>query len=224
VSLNCTFLAFIYHRAQIVLHRKYMSAGRKHKQYAYSRKIAIEAGLTTLQHQWVLYLATQVGGQLCRHGWKFLVLLVQDFLFATAILCAELAEDIRLAQSIAVTNNPTASINTTTSGSKMRDRVFHALSSAYIVWLQSSDSESSPEVKVVVASLKHLLYRAQEVGFGQARMVGPTPPTHVQNAASAPESGGIETTPSDHIQSGSASAAATPQGDGIYWGLGHFPI
>ncbi|KAJ9615077.1 hypothetical protein H2200_001151 [Cladophialophora chaetospira] len=225
VSVNCTFLAFIYHRAQVVLHRKYLTVGRTHRQYAYSRKVAIEAALTILQHQWVLYLETQVGGQLCRHGWKFLVLLVQDFLFATAVLCAELAEEILLSNAHSSSEGSAATANGETAGSETRNRVFHALSSAYIVWLQSNDSESSREIKVLVGSLKHLLNKAQEVGFGQAKMLAPTPPVpHMSAASTVSNTGGSESTPSEQRPPGDASGTATPQTDGIYWGLGHFPI
>ncbi|ETI26077.1 hypothetical protein G647_02854 [Cladophialophora carrionii CBS 160.54] len=220
ISVAYTFLAFSYYRARIALHRKYIAPGRKHKQFTYSRKVGIEAALTILQHQWVLYLETRVGGQLCRHGWKFLVLLIQDFLYATAILCAELAEEI----------SPTdlgwapASEDVGNASNQMRDRVFHALSSAYIVWLQSKESESSREVKLVVASLKHLLSRAQEAGVGQTTMIAPTAPAVLPKPSAdayAVESG---STLAGQAPSLSASAAATPQSDGIYWGIGHFPI
>ena len=86
---------------------------------------------------------------------------MQDFLFATAILCAEFAEEISLFQ-LTPGVNATASMTGSNSGTETRDRVFRARSSAYIVWLQSNDSDSSREVKFVVASLKHLLNKAQE--------------------------------------------------------------
>ncbi|KIW65427.1 hypothetical protein, variant [Phialophora macrospora] len=224
VSVTCTFLAFIYYRAQIVLHRKYLSAGRKYKRFSYSRKVAIEAALTILQHQWVLYLETQVGGQLCRHGWKFLVLLVQDFLFATAILCEELAEDISLTDSARCSNGTPASVDAGHANNQTCGRVFHALSSAYIVWLQSKDSDSSREVRLVVASLKHLLSKAQEAGFGQATMLAPTPPAAEQNLSPAANTSRSGSTPADQAPPVSTSAAGMAQNDGIYWGLGHFPI
>jgi hypothetical protein len=203
-----------------------MSLARKHKQYTYSRKVATEAALTTLQYQWVLYLETQVGGRLCRHGWKFLVLLVQDFLFATAILCTELAEEVSLAGPSSNTNGAPASVSSshTEGNNGMRDRVFHALSSAYIVWLQSNDSETSQEVKLVVAALKHLLSKAQEAGFGQAKMVAPTPPATVRNANTNANTGGSGSTPSEQRGPGNCLGVEEPVTAGIYWGLGHFPI
>jgi hypothetical protein len=218
VSVLCTFLTFIYHKAQMVLHRRYISIGRKNRQYAYSRRVAVEAALTTLQHQWVLYLETQVGGQLCRHGWKFLVLLVQDFLFATALLCAELAEEIQLATANAM-NEVSADKDT----DDLRDRIFQALSSSYIVWLQSNDVEASREVKVVVASLKLLLRKASEAGFGQTKMIAPTPPA-VLGDTTASNTGASNNTPADSQTLPSQSTVQTPQTGQVYWGLGHFPL
>jgi hypothetical protein len=227
VSVTWTFLAFVYYRAQIVLHRKYMSPGRKYQQFTYSRKVAIEAALAILQHQWVLYLETQVGGRLCRHGWKFLVLLVQDFLFATAVLCEELAEEISLADLARCSNGTPALVDAGNADTNQtRDRVFNALSSAYIVWLQSNGSDSSREVKLVVASLKHLLSRAQEVGFGQATMIAPIPPAAVQIHSTATNTSRSGSQPAEQASPMSTPAAGTApaQNDGIYWGLGHFPI
>lgn len=219
VSVPCTFLTLLYHRAQMVLHRKYMSLGRVSQKYAYSRKVAVEAALTTLQHQWVLYLETQVGGQLCRHGWKFLVLLVRDFLFATAVLCAELAEEMSLLDS--------ASLGDDSAGNDTRNRVFYGLSSAYMVWLNSNDSESSREVKLVVASLKHLLSMARRKGFGQGSIKSPTPPAHHQPIQDTNMTDGTEGM--GGISSDASPPVLVPENERprdvrVYWGLGHFPI
>lgn len=190
VSVRSTFLTLIYHRAQIVLHQHYLQLDRTNGghghgygyAYTYSRKTCIDAALTILQHQWTLYLQTQVGGPLCRHGWKFLSLLAQDFLYATAVLCAELAQDLNATvpgadPSLAQDSNAirtgdgvdpslTSSLGPGSgSDGNTRDRVFHSLSSAYIVWLQSNDSDSSRAVKSIVAALRVLIDRAQSAGF-----------------------------------------------------------
>ncbi|KIW10498.1 hypothetical protein PV08_11462 [Exophiala spinifera] len=151
------FLGVVYSRSQIALHHRYLVAGRTMPQYARSRKTCIEAALTMLQHQWRLYLETQVGGPLCRNGWKFLSLLVPDFLFATAFLCTELAQDLSEDGALPPTANDPLDT---------KARVFYSLSSAYIVWLQSRNYDSSRAVQTVVAVMKALLTMAQEAGFG----------------------------------------------------------
>ncbi|KIY03446.1 uncharacterized protein Z520_00137 [Fonsecaea multimorphosa CBS 102226] len=223
ISVRCTFLSFIYHRAQIVLHRRYMSIGRNHQQYVYSYQVCIEAALTILQHQWALYLETRVGGQLCRHGWKFLSLLTQDFLFATAILCVELGEEIALADPSSP-NYAQISIAGGDSGNYagLGDRVFDTLSSSYIVWLQSNDSESSQEIKTVVAALRHLLGKAQETEFVQAKKKAPTPSTSLPIAGQGIDESG--NTQSKQRLQGYGLEVEKPRSADVYWGLGHFPI
>jgi hypothetical protein len=172
VSVRCTFLTLMYHRAQIVLHHRYLHlSGDTSEQIAYSRKTCIEAALAIQVYQWTLYLQTQVGGPLCRHGWKFLSLLGQDFLLATAILCAELAQSL--------------SSNETSDSEKRPDhRVYHAASSAYIVWLQSAESDSSRAVRTVVAALKFLLAKAQNAEeFRRTRNAPQSSPADPQGAA-----------------------------------------
>ena len=179
-SVRSIFLASIYCRAQITLHQRYLVPGKTIAQYARSRKTCIEAALTMLQHQWTLYLETQVGGPLCRHGWKFLSLLTQDFLFATALLCAELAQDL----------------GDDTSGEEYRrqsdedeetrSRVFHSLSSAYIVWLQSRNYDSSRAVRTMAAALKELLRRAQGDGYAATKAPSSATIRSVQSQEHAP--------------------------------------
>lgn len=162
-GVRSMFLGVIYSRSQIALHQRYLVAGRTIPQYARSRKTCIEAALTILQHQWRLYLETQVGGPLFRNGWKFLSLLMQDFLFATALLCTDLAQDLSESGALPSTANDQG--NT-------KARVFYSLSSAYIVWLQSRNYDSSRAVQTIVAVMKALLTMAQEAGFGALNAEG----------------------------------------------------
>ena len=175
-NVRWSLLAPLSYRAEIILHRKYLTLGRSKPQYAYSRRTCVEASLLLLQHQWMLHLETQAGGRLCRHGWKFLGVLQQDFLLATAVMCLELAQSIDRATSASDTtqNRPSSdspspsppSSNEKENFNETRDRVFHALSGSYIVWTQSS--ESSPEAQTMADALKALLGKAQQAGVGSA--------------------------------------------------------
>ncbi|KAL2434772.1 Zn(2)-C6 fungal-type transcription factor mpsB [Exophiala dermatitidis] len=163
-----------------------------HIQYQESRNTCLEAALAMLQHQWSLYLQTRVGGPLCRDSRKLLTPLVPDFLLATAVLCAELAMDLDESKTPADASASACaslaggsgsggtgsghgngagagSVNVTNDSNcsdDMPDRVFHALSSAYIVWLYENDAEASRGVKMIVAALNHLLGKAQIAGYG----------------------------------------------------------
>ncbi|KIW46878.1 uncharacterized protein PV06_02502 [Exophiala oligosperma] len=208
-NVRSMFLGVIYSRSQIALHQRYLVAGRTIPQYARSRKTCIDAALTILQHQWRLYLETQVGGPLCRYGWKFLSLLMQDFLFATAFLCTELAQDL--------SEDGGTLLSTADDQGDTKARVFYSLSSAYIVWLQSRNYDSSRAVQTIVAVMKALLTMAQEAGFGAL------------SANSQPSFAPSETLPQPQC-----STTATPvsleseQGrtgfPETYHSIGHFPI
>ncbi|KAI1616551.1 hypothetical protein EDD36DRAFT_461432 [Exophiala viscosa] len=201
VGVRTIFLATLYLRGQIVLHQRYLGPGRTIPQYARSRKIGIEAALTLLQHQWTLYLETQVGGPLCRHGWKFLTILNPDFLYATAILCAELAQDLTSNVSVADTRSE-------------GDRVFHSLSSAYIVWLHSNDATRA--VKTIVAAVRDLLGKAQTAGYGIARAGAQMTSTGKHGEPRQPEA-----TADPFFGLGQRSE---PVPKAVYHGIANFPI
>jgi hypothetical protein len=149
-----------------------------------------------------LYLETQVGGPLCRHGWKFLTKINVDFLLATAILCVELAQNLTSSVLLSGTN-PEA------------DRVFHSLSSAYIVWLHLNDPDATRAVKTIVAALKELLGKAQASGFGIARAIPQLSNTGRYAESERPELG------NPFFGLGLRSE---PRLDGIYHGIANFPI
>ncbi|EXJ87776.1 hypothetical protein A1O1_04703 [Capronia coronata CBS 617.96] len=211
-TVHVIFLILLFHHAQIALHRKYLPQGRKQAQYRHSRKTCIEAGLAILHHQWTLYLQTRVGGPLCRQGWKLLTPLVSDFLLATAILCAELAMALESAGS---GHDGDAELLTERD---LQDRVFHALSSAYVVWLYANDADASREVKTMVAVLDHLLGKAQDAGFGAWR---PSLSAIRQSGV-----GGHESTGEQHtVATTTGMAVLDEQPSKVpYFGLAHFPI
>lgn len=202
LGVRSIFLAALYHRAQIVLHQKYLDPGRTIPQYAQSRKVCIEAALALLHHQWTLYLETQVGGPLCRHGWKFLTKINVDFLLATAILCVELAQNL-------TSSMPSPGAN------PQADRVFHSLSSAYIVWLHLNDPDATRAVKTVVAALRELLGKAQASGFGISRAIPQLSNTGRHAESEEPEVRDSFFRP---------ELRSEPRLDGIYHGIANFPI
>lgn len=225
VCVSCSFLAFIYHRARITLHQRYMMLGRIDSRYKLSHKVCVEAAISILQLQWSLYLDTMVGGDLCRHGWKFLTLLQQDFLSGTAVLCAELGEEVALArcrsESDEVNSHSTGTVGSGTLAeerygdsreTELRDRVVHALSGASIVWLQSRNFEVSQELQFLVAALKDLLNKAQRAGFGQ------TP-------SSSSMSSGKNLPFTSQARPGYDYAGESRHVEAeVYWGIGHFPV
>lgn len=70
VVMRRIYLALLFHKAQCVLHRKYLLIARLDNRHAYSRQSCIEAALQILQHQSTLNQHTQLGGRLYRDRWK----------------------------------------------------------------------------------------------------------------------------------------------------------
>lgn len=233
-TVQLTFLTLVFHRAQITLHRKYLRLGREHALYRYSRKVCIEAGLAILKHQWTLYLQTRVGGPLCRHGWKLLTPLMSDFMVATAILCAELALDLDLGSDGPAANDANCSGNNNAEAGRttityangaadadgdVQDRVFHALSAAYTVWLFADGTEASREVKTIVAALNHVLAKAQNAGFGTWKKPSSAAaaPTDSQRSSGYSAAPNIPCTPT-------FKAHEQQWGPRPYFSIGDFPI
>jgi hypothetical protein len=170
-------------------------------------------------------LETQAGGELCRNGWKFLILLAQDFLFATAILCSELAYETTLMvqrSSSAGSYFPPQKGAEDGDDVETRERVCQVMSSSYIVWLQSNDSDSSREVKTVVAVLKHLLAKAQEAGINPAK---PSKAFRLSTRDGGCDAA-MEDTPSSTKSPGVDMEGMRPNFDpkGMYGGIGQFPL
>ncbi|KAJ8115095.1 hypothetical protein OPT61_g3173 [Boeremia exigua] len=80
-------LAMAYHRAQMVLHRKFMILGKHQARYDYSYKTCTAAALSVLRHQEDIFEQSGPGRMLHADRWKLLSLTQSEFLFATTILC-----------------------------------------------------------------------------------------------------------------------------------------
>ncbi|KAK9433076.1 fungal-specific transcription factor domain-containing protein [Lipomyces doorenjongii] len=153
VSLSAIYLAILFHKCQCVLHRKYMLPARTNSRYTYSRKTCIEAALHMLQYQWILNEETQSDGRLYQDRWIVLSSIKQEFLLATTILCLDLNHDIT-AESSSESQKDTPDTDT-------RERVIQALSSSYLIWLQSRDS--SREAQKAAEVLRIVLGKAQHM-------------------------------------------------------------
>jgi len=77
-------------KSQCVLHRKFLGLARENPRYAYSRRTAIDASMTMLQHQVSLHHESQPGGRLRNVKWFSSSLTTQQFLLAGMIVCLDL--------------------------------------------------------------------------------------------------------------------------------------
>ncbi|KAI9857306.1 MAG: hypothetical protein M1824_004856 [Vezdaea acicularis] len=83
-------LDMLYHKAQCVLHRRYLSRARQNEAYAHSRVACVESSMELLRHQALLHRESQDGGHLCGIRWFVTSVTAQDFLLAAMIICLDL--------------------------------------------------------------------------------------------------------------------------------------
>lgn len=158
VVMRRIYLDLIFHKAQCVLHRKYLIPARSNNQYDYSRQSCIEAALQILHHQSTLDQETQPGGQLFRDRWKVSSLVNHDFLLAATILCLDLDRDLSATLS--------SRINRETIEKGRGDDVTNALYESYKIWVQSS--KTSREAQKAAEALKIVLGKAKRVSMTRA--------------------------------------------------------
>lgn len=78
---------FMFHRARIVLHRRYLHYSPMETQYGHCQQACLDAALKLLEYQHVLQEETQPFCQLYQERWRVSSLVNHDFLLATSILC-----------------------------------------------------------------------------------------------------------------------------------------
>ncbi len=84
-------LDLLYHKARLVLHRRFLGVARSHARYAPSRWACVDAASRILRHQYAIYAAMQPGGRLARERWFVNSTSTHDFLLADMVLCVEVS-------------------------------------------------------------------------------------------------------------------------------------
>lgn len=134
-------LEIMFHRARIMLHRRYLHSPSAENQHSYSRQACLDAALKLLEYQHILQEETQPFGQLYKERWKVSSLVSHDFLLATSILCYYL--QCTRGQGL---KGPEAS---------MVETIRESLRKSHDIWLRSSGS--SKEARKVASALSVIL-------------------------------------------------------------------
>ncbi|KAF5631230.1 hypothetical protein F52700_6935 [Fusarium sp. NRRL 52700] len=79
-------LTALYNKCRIVLHRRYLAEAIPQREHDYSRRQCLEAALSLLNYQHVIWEACKPGHVLSQHGWFVSSLAVHDFLMAAMVL------------------------------------------------------------------------------------------------------------------------------------------
>ena len=89
----------VYHKAQCVLHRRYITRARHNPRFTYSRKTCIDSALELLRYQSVLHEETKPTGNLRGLQNRVTSLTCTDFLLAATIICLDLHHGLQLQNS-----------------------------------------------------------------------------------------------------------------------------
>ncbi|KAF3480259.1 fungal specific transcription factor domain-containing protein [Arthroderma uncinatum] len=141
IIMQKVFLDIIFHRARIVLHRKYLYCSPTKSQYSQSQQACLNAALELLKYQHILQEETQPFCRLYQERWRVSSLVNHDFLLATSILCFYLQK----------------TRGETHEGAEVLqvDDMWATLRRSYDIWLHSSGS--SKEAQKAAKALRVVL-------------------------------------------------------------------
>ena len=126
-------LATLYHKAQCVLHRKFLSRARENSRYAHSRRTCIDSAMDLLRIQEILHSESRPGRKLVGHKIFVSSLTATDFLLAAMIVSLDLCNGTE------VEGNPAVPGDTFVWGSDRRADMIRSLETAQNIWKESLD-------------------------------------------------------------------------------------
>ncbi|PGH12733.1 hypothetical protein AJ79_04094 [Helicocarpus griseus UAMH5409] len=92
-------IASVYHKAQCVLHRKFLHRARENPRYAYSRRACIDSAMELLRFQSMLNAESKVDPRLRNKKWFIGSGNMHDFLMAGTILFLDLYQELQASAS-----------------------------------------------------------------------------------------------------------------------------
>ncbi|KAI1178725.1 hypothetical protein F4777DRAFT_536544 [Nemania sp. FL0916] len=99
IVLQRIFIQMNYHKAQIILHWRYLTLAKKDDRYSYSTKTAVSAALKILKLHQTIYDGLKTGGRLYSVRWRITCFFCHDYLLAIIILCFYLQRNIEICSS-----------------------------------------------------------------------------------------------------------------------------
>lgn len=123
-------LATIYHKSQIVLHRRFVRSARSNNRFAHSRRTCIDSAMQLLNFQATQYAESGERGRM-RSLRKYVnSLATHDFLLAATVICHDLYHNRDRAEAEASTPSTTTSGGSGGSGGQSQGS--HSIDGAYI--------------------------------------------------------------------------------------------
>jgi hypothetical protein len=132
----------LYHKNRCVLHRKKLIKEREHHEYAYSKKVGLDASMEILFCLSAIHEAIQPGGPLCRDKWYILSLPMHDFLLAATIVFIQVMQMTEGARGNQNDRNPSE---------RPLEEMITALERSYAIWSETENiSVDAKKARIVV--------------------------------------------------------------------------
>ncbi|KAF4626663.1 hypothetical protein G7Y89_g11495 [Cudoniella acicularis] len=81
------YLDMFFHKMQIILYKKYLSASMTQSQYNHAREVCLDSAMKILEYQHLLDEETQLDGRLSSVRWTYSSILNHNFMLAASVLC-----------------------------------------------------------------------------------------------------------------------------------------
>ena len=142
--MSRTNLELLYQKSRCVLHRRYLSEAQNDTRFTYSRQTCLDAAMTTLRHQSMVYHASLPGGQLHSVRWYMSSISAHDFLLAAMIICLK----------VNLNNKPSSRLSTDETLVEQEDMI-EALEASYRIW-QKSGSHPAETYQALAIMLRKI--------------------------------------------------------------------
>ncbi|KAF2397555.1 hypothetical protein EJ06DRAFT_533158 [Trichodelitschia bisporula] len=218
-------LDLLFHKSQLVLHRKFIATACGNLRHVYSRKACINSGLVILKHQSLLHSESRPGGRLHTVRWFVSSLTNHDFLLAAMVISIALynaAEAERTGRRSSTATDPDC-------GKERCSEMAMALETAAKIW-DSLRDESIEALKAsyLLQSILTKLRRHEEQFYHtrqqqpqQAYPSGPTLTTSPPRFAPSVDESNVAPEHSAAMTLGMLSTGAlSPNTGGLYTGFG----
>ncbi|KAI0486408.1 hypothetical protein F4859DRAFT_511396 [Xylaria cf. heliscus] len=87
ILLQRIFIQMNHHKAQVILHWRYLTLANKDDRYSYSTRTTVTAALNILKLHQTIYEGLKTGGRLYSVRWRITCFFCHDYLLAISILC-----------------------------------------------------------------------------------------------------------------------------------------
>jgi hypothetical protein len=135
----------LYHKNRCVLHRKKLIKEREHHEYAYSKKVGLDASMEILLCLSAIHEATQPGGPLHHDKWYISSLPMHDFLLAATIVFIQVMQMTEEARGNQNDSNPSE---------RTLEEMITALERSYVIWSEAENiSVDAKRARMVVGTM-----------------------------------------------------------------------